>query len=101
MILTAEQQKICIKCGECCRWMTFTLNIPEAKRRQKFIEFYKVRECVVKIEEEQTVVMIPHICPHLKDDGCDIYEDRPIACREYNGRYDPHLKYKCQLPEWR
>ncbi len=71
MNLTAEQQKICIECGECCRWMTFTLDVIEAKRRQKFIEFYKARGCTIKTSTGDVVVMIPHICPHLKEDGCD------------------------------
>ena len=101
MILTKEHQKICVECQECCRWMTFTLNVLEAKRRQKFIEFYKARGCTIKSNSGDVVVMIPHICPHLKEDGCDVYERRPIACREYDGRHDPHLKYKCKLPEWR
>ena len=98
MELTTKEQEICVACQECCKWMSFTLDIPDLKRRTKFIEFYNVRGCSMQEVDGKLVVMIPHVCPHLVSDGCAIYKYRPIACREYDGRLDPVLRHKCKLP---
>lgn len=96
--MTSNEQ-ICVECQECCKWMSFTLDVREMKRIAKITEFYKARGCEVKYLKTGIVVMIPHICPHLKKGGCDIYKTRPIACREYDGRKDPLIKEKCKLPK--
>jgi Fe-S-cluster containining protein len=99
---------ICVKCNECCKWMTFTLR-PETKRlMDKYTEFYKARSCKVK----QAVggadgnpayvltVMVPYMCGHLNlvTGMCDVYDRRPQLCREYDGRWDPDMQDICQLP---
>lgn len=68
----------CQKCGdECCTEYTIYGYTDE-----DFIEFLKAHYGVEVIEAVQ--LKIPHRCIHLTDEGlCDIYENRPKMCREY------------------
>jgi Fe-S-cluster containining protein len=53
-------------------------------KSQKFIEFY------LRIDEDQDYVLQSSPCTFLNEDNtCSIYEDRPLACREY-----PHTDRK-------
>ena len=101
MELTTEEQKICIQCQECCHWMTFTLLINDPALWMKYREFYQARGCKIKTTNSQMTIMINKKCPHLTANGCDCYETRPQACREYDGRQDLFLKERCKLPQWR
>jgi Fe-S-cluster containining protein len=71
---------------------------PETILIQK--EFYKARgaKSVIQLNGRYWAVW-PWKCPHLTKVGCDIYEHRPQACREYDGRDDPLMKGICKLPE--
>jgi Fe-S-cluster containining protein len=96
-MFTPELQQICIECQECCKWMTFILVKPS----QQLLHIYRVRDCKIKVINGNTHIMVKSVCPHLTQEGCDIYDKRPQICREYDGRYDPAMKYICKLPEWR
>lgn len=91
---------ICVKCNECCKWMTFTISPESKSAMDKFTEFYKARGCKVKMGTDSLVVMVPYMCANLNliTGYCDIYNRRPQLCREYDGRWDPHMADKCQLP---
>lgn len=108
---TPEQSVTCIKCNECCKWMTFTLDIKRSTEDVpevgKFIEYYQRRGCRVKWHKiddvsGQIIVMIPYMCAELKITAvggmCRIYDKRPQLCREYDGRWDPHMRDLCKLP---
>jgi len=97
---TKEQQEICVKCQECCKWVTFTLS-PSDGYRNKMRDYYSHRGFdVVSSVDRFMPVMIPSPCPHLTKDGCNVYENRPDYCKEYDGREDPFLRDKCKLPSW-
>jgi Fe-S-cluster containining protein len=92
---------ICIRCQECCKWMTFTLD--GGRQRDQLIEYYEKHGCRVVTEEKigwsKVQVMIPYQCPNLTEKGCAIYTQRPQFCREYDGRNDPLLRDVCKLPK--
>jgi len=95
----SNEQKVCMKCQECCRWLTFILSAETAITLQ---EFYEVRGCKIKDvpgNPKAKAVMVPTICPNITPWGCDIYQRRPRACRDYDGRDDPFIGEKCQLPK--
>ncbi|RLC88837.1 MAG: hypothetical protein DRJ03_00950 [Chloroflexi bacterium] len=84
------EQKICVECQECCKWLVFYLD----KETLAFYkEVYETRGC--EINANALFVNAP--CQHLTKDGCAIYEHRPIYCRTYNGRLDPAMMGKCKL----
>lgn len=96
---TTAQQKICIDCKECCKWLTFILS-PHIMNND-MVTFYRTRGCKIKLINDNFHVMVPTTCPHLTEKGCDKYKHRPQKCREYDGRFDPAMKYICKLPDWR
>jgi Fe-S-cluster containining protein len=79
--------------------MTFTVQADG-----KLKEYYERRGCKVKVgTDNKMAIMIPYMCPELKIGGagafCRIYDKRPQVCREYDGRWDPHMAEYCQLPK--
>lgn len=89
-------QKTCIACQECCKWLTFILTNQTFEENW---EAYEARGCLgIKVEGENfTGVMVPTVCQHLSALGCGIYETRPKQCRDYDGRTDPFMQHKCKL----
>lgn len=97
MAITAEN-KICIACQECCKWLTFQVQIPDQLIKD-YIKVYNSRGCRVhSIGNNALAVMVPSICPQLTSFGCKIYRDRPKLCRLYDGRKDSLMRDFCKLP---
>lgn len=93
--------EICIKCHECCQWMTFIINAENPVMTAQHREFYEARGCTVKVLEGGGLmaIMVKTTCPHLLLGRCMIYDKRPKVCRDYDGRWDPNMRDKCQLPK--
>lgn len=94
--LTPEQ-RVCVGCQECCRYLTFIVSEDIIKQ---YSEIYTTRGCKirsVKYSKSSYSLRVPSLCPHLQDWGCDIYEQRPLHCKEYDGRYDPMMQDLCKL----
>jgi len=76
----------CKKCGECCKWMTF--SIPGLARNAIFRDYYTKHGCKVKGD----VVLIPSRCQNLGEDNlCKIYPNRPSLCKAYKGKKESNL----------
>ena len=75
---------------ECCG----TLVVPNSYRDPALAELYEARG--VEYYDYNRFLIIPSICKHLTHKGCDIYNDRPLACRMYDGRMLPFMKDKCK-----
>lgn len=103
--MNGTDSEICINCNECCRWMSFTLNPPNAVAEGELAHYYTLHGCkIVRVVGQQRmfVVMVPCICRQLGDDGrCAVYEERPDLCRNYDGRQDPLMRKYCRLPKAR
>jgi len=92
--------EICIKCHECCKWMTFIVEANDYNMRRRYTNFYRARGCDVKEAGSSLIIMVNTPCPHLLPTGaCIIYEKRPEICRDYDGRFDPNMRDRCQLPK--
>jgi Fe-S-cluster containining protein len=82
----------CLACANCCKTTSPVFRDIDIKRIAsklrmpigKFIDSY------LKIDEDEDYVLKQSPCAFLSNDNtCDIYEDRPLACREY-----PHTNRK-------
>jgi Fe-S-cluster containining protein len=97
--LTPEQ-RICVGCQECCRYLTFIIGEDIVNL---YSEIYKVRGCTIRRMPGSLsyALRVPSVCPHLTEHGCDIYEERPQHCREYDGTMDPFMQDLCKLINFR
>lgn len=84
----------CLECANCCRTTGPLLTSQDIKRlsnrlkrsEKQFVEQY------LKVDEDGDFVFKNMPCPFLgSDNHCEVYEDRPKACRRY-----PHTDEKGQ-----
>ena len=90
------EQRVCVGCQACCCYLTFIVSEEIIKQ---YSEIYTARGCKITSMKgnKSYALRVPSVCPHLQDWGCDIYEDRPQHCRDYDGRYDPMMQDLCKL----
>lgn len=100
--IEARKQALCLSCMECCRWLTFVTEVATSKINY-IAPLYKMRDCKVSVlprgDKAIVVIFVPRACHHLSPAGCAIYQTRPPACRDYDGRKDPMLKDICKWKE--
>ncbi|MBW7868469.1 MAG: YkgJ family cysteine cluster protein [Brumimicrobium sp.] len=86
------QEIDCLACANCCKTTSPIFRDIDIQRLSKrlhtkpaaFIEKY------LRIDEDNDYVLQSSPCPFLQaDNKCSVYEDRPLACREY-----PHTNRK-------
>jgi Fe-S-cluster containining protein len=89
---SAFEEIDCLTCANCCKTTSpifYQRDIERAAKALKlkpgeFIDTY------LRIDEDKDYVLKQAPCPFLGSDNyCDIYNDRPTACREY-----PHTNRK-------
>jgi Fe-S-cluster containining protein len=89
----------CLACANCCKTTSPIFRDIDIKRISnklripigKFVALY------LKIDEDNDYVLKQSPCAFLSaDNTCDIYEDRPLACREY-----PHTNRKKYVSNFR
>ena len=91
----------CRQCGKCCRDLVFkdngilrgltllpdeTQHFPETHVKPYFGVGKRPYDPRFKIHAYQLTTLN---CPHLQDDKCSIYTDRPASCRQYPFSLDP------------
>jgi Fe-S-cluster containining protein len=82
----------CLTCANCCRTTSPIFQSKDIDRISKRLRIRPVQmiETYLKIDEDGDYVLKSSPCPFLKDDNrCNIYDDRPTACRTY-----PHTDRK-------
>lgn len=82
----------CLTCANCCKTTSPIFRDVDIKRIAKNLRM-KEKEFIrnyLKMDDEDDFVLQSSPCTFLgKDNKCDIYEFRPLACREY-----PHTDRK-------
>lgn len=76
----------CLECANCCTTTGPLLTDKDINRIAKHLKLKPVQfiNNYLKIDEDNDYVFNSMPCPFLGDDNyCNIYEDRPKACREY------------------
>jgi hypothetical protein len=93
-----RNSEICVECQLCCRELHFNLGRCDTDEGKDAARFFGIRGLAVVSENNHFTVIVPHTCQHLDPlIGCEIYEDRPIDCRVYDGRRDPVMRDRCAL----
>jgi len=82
----------CLACANCCKTTSpifRDVDIRRIAKKQRMTEAAFIRE-YLRIDEDSDYVLKSSPCTFLHaDNTCSIYEDRPLACREY-----PHTDRK-------
>lgn len=82
----------CLECANCCKTTSPIFRSVDIKRLSKRLRMTESKfiDTYLKIDEENDYVLQSSPCSFLGDDNyCSVYEDRPLACREY-----PHTDRK-------
>ena len=70
---------ICLKCGAaCCKEIRIPLS-PASPVLRWESQFVKKRG----MKFEGQVLIIPSVCPRLKNDRCTIHDKKPKSCKEF------------------
>jgi uncharacterized protein len=82
----------CLQCANCCKTTSpifYDKDIDRLARRLR-MKSIKFIETYLKVDEDGDYVLQKSPCVFLSEDNyCQVYEDRPTACREY-----PHTDRK-------
>jgi len=82
----------CLSCANCCKTTSPIFRDVDIKRIAKRFRVNEMQfiSTYLRIDEDRDYVLKTSPCTFLgADNKCDIYEDRPLACREY-----PHTNRK-------
>lgn len=82
----------CLTCANCCKTTSPIFREVDIKRISKKLRMHvnQFIDSYLKIDEDKDYVLKTSPCAFLDSENyCTIYEDRPLACREY-----PHTDRK-------
>lgn len=82
----------CLECANCCKTTSPIFREVDIKRISKSLRIKESAfiENYLKVDEDKDYVLKQSPCVFLSlDNTCSIYENRPLACREY-----PHTDRK-------
>lgn len=82
----------CLSCANCCKTTSPIFRDVDVKRIAKRLRvpIGKFIDTYLRMDDDKDFVLKTSPCAFLDDDNtCSIYEDRPLACREY-----PHTDRK-------
>jgi Fe-S-cluster containining protein len=89
----AEFKKMdCLTCANCCKTTSPIFRDADIRRIAKYLRMKEAQfiQSYLKMDDESDYVLQKSPCHFLgSDNKCDIYEVRPLACREY-----PHTDRK-------
>lgn len=92
MHATVFQKIDCLSCANCCKTTSPIFRDVDIRRLAKRLRLSESKfiDAYLKTDEEGDYVLKQSPCGFLGDDNyCSVYEDRPLACREY-----PHTDRK-------
>lgn len=89
----------CLECANCCKSIPPIVNETDIRRISKSLgmKVTDFKDLYLKLDEDMDMVINSSPCPFLQaENKCEIYENRPKACREYPHTQDfdfsKHLK---------
>jgi uncharacterized protein len=82
----------CLSCANCCKTTSPIFRDVDIRRLSKRLKLSESKfiDSYLRMDSEGDYVLTTAPCPFLGlDNYCSVYEDRPLACREY-----PHTDRK-------
>ena len=82
----------CLQCANCCKTTSPIFRQPDIRRMAKALRMKESQLVAqyLRLDEDDDYVLKTSPCFNLlPDNTCAVYEDRPLACREY-----PHTDRK-------
>jgi uncharacterized protein len=82
----------CLSCANCCKTTSPIFRDVDIRRLSKRLKLSESKfiDSYLHMDSEGDYVLTTAPCPFLgQDNYCSVYEDRPLACREY-----PHTDRK-------
>jgi len=82
----------CLSCANCCKTTSPIFRDIDIERLSKRLKITTARfiEVYLEMDNENDYVLKSSPCTFLQEDNkCSVYEDRPLACKEY-----PHTNRK-------
>lgn len=82
----------CLSCANCCKTTSPIFRVVDIERLSKRLKISSANfiEKYLKVDNENDFVLKSSPCIFLQEDNkCSVYEDRPLACKEY-----PHTNRK-------
>lgn len=76
----------CLQCANCCKSISPVFKRKDIDRISQRLKMKPgaFTEKYLRIDEDDDYVLLTAPCPFLQEDNrCEVYEDRPNACREY------------------
>jgi Fe-S-cluster containining protein len=96
--LAKIKSDLCLECLECCKWLVYPLPVRKDQPQDvvdRTKHFYETRGCETMLYKNRFLIKIFSPCQHLTPRGCAIYDDRPLLCKNYDGRDSPISKDDC------
>lgn len=88
--LTNPNAELCKGCQWCCKH----LIIPVAYRDDEFLTA-RGHDCIHSEWKDEVLIKVD--CQHITEDGCAIYEDRPLACHVFPQDTHPMVWDHCEV----
>lgn len=88
----AFQKVDCLNCANCCKTTSPIFRDIDVKRLSKHLRMSERQfiQTYLRTDEDEDYVLKVAPCPFLLDDNsCGVYDDRPLACKEF-----PHTNRK-------
>ncbi len=82
----------CMDCANCCRSLGPRISDKDIERLSRYLKIKpsQFTEKYLRIDEDQDYVFKSMPCPFIQPDNyCNVYDQRPAACRDY-----PHTDKK-------
>lgn len=74
----------CRQCGKCCTYNINWLNFNNEEEKQNAIEWAEARgHKIIQISNNLIQANYPSKCPHLKNNLCELHENKPKWCQWY------------------
>ncbi|MCP3986727.1 MAG: YkgJ family cysteine cluster protein [bacterium] len=101
--IVKESEHPCFDCMKCCTYVAVEIDEPTTNKEYDYVVWYLVHQGVsVFVDWDNSwFIRFDSHCQHLSTQGlCDIYETRPMICKEFEWREcEQHIREE-QPDKW-